>query len=82
MAGDRRARLKATRDALPLAVDAGSLCSVGRRKFLKPIYTELMKTQDGASRARAIYEKARPGYHPIAQATIDTLVQPVQSETA
>ena len=51
------------------------LCSVGRRKFLKPLYTELMKTEDGRERARAIYAKARPGYHPIAQATIDGIVK-------
>jgi len=50
------------------------LCSVGRRKFLKPIYTELMKTPEGQARARSIYAKARPGYHPIAQATIDGIV--------
>jgi aminopeptidase N len=50
------------------------LCSVGRRKFLKPIYAELMKTPEGQARARGIYAKARPGYHPIAQATIDGIV--------
>ena len=53
----------------------GFLCSVGRRKFLKPLYTELMKTDDGRTLARAIYGKARSGYHPIAQATIDTIVK-------
>ena len=50
------------------------LQSVGRRKFLKPIYSELMKTPEGQARARAIYAQARPGYHPIAQATIDGIV--------
>ena len=30
----------------------GFLCSVGRRKFLKPIYSELMKTPEGQVRAR------------------------------
>ena len=50
------------------------LKSVGRRKFLKPLYTELMKTPDGRSMARAIYREARTGYHPIAQATIDGIV--------
>jgi len=50
------------------------LKSVGRRKFLKPIYSELMKTPEGQARARAIYAEARPGYHPIAQATIDGIV--------
>jgi len=53
------------------------LCSVGRRKFLKPIYTELMKTGEGRALARAIYAKARSGYHPIAQATIDVIVGPI-----
>jgi leukotriene-A4 hydrolase len=51
------------------------LRSVGRRKFLKPIYAELMKTAEGAARARRIYAKARAGYHPIAQATLDGIVE-------
>jgi aminopeptidase N len=50
------------------------LCSVGRRKFLRPIYTELMKTPEGRARARAIYAKARLTYHPIAQDAIDAIV--------
>jgi len=50
------------------------LCSVGRRKFLKPLYSELMKTSEGQERARRIYARARSGYHPIAQATVDGLV--------
>ena len=50
------------------------LKSVGRRKYLKPIYSELMKTPEGAARARAIYAEARPTYHPIAQTTIDGIV--------
>jgi leukotriene-A4 hydrolase len=50
------------------------LKSVGRRKFLKPIYSALMKTPEGQARARAIYAEARPGYHPIAQTSIDGIV--------
>jgi leukotriene-A4 hydrolase len=50
------------------------LCSVGRRKFLKPIYTELLKTPEGRQRAQRIYQHARPGYHPIAQNTLDALI--------
>ena len=42
------------------------LIEVGRRKFVKPLY-EAMDLEQAA----AIYEKARPGYHPITQATID-----------
>ena len=47
------------------------LTTVGRRKFLKPLYAELAKTPEGKQRARAIYDKARPLYHPIAVTTID-----------
>jgi len=50
------------------------LISIGRRKFLKPLYTALSKTPAGMERARAIYAKARPGYHPIAQGTVDKLL--------
>jgi hypothetical protein len=50
------------------------LVSVGRRKFLKPLYSELIKTDAGRLRAIAIYRKARPGYHPIAVATLDEIL--------
>ena len=50
------------------------LCSVGRRKFLKPLYSELMKTDEGRELARRIYARARSGYHPIARATVDGLL--------
>jgi leukotriene-A4 hydrolase len=50
------------------------LCSVGRRKFLKPLYSELLKTPEGTESARHIYRQARPGYHPIARITLDALV--------
>jgi aminopeptidase N len=51
------------------------LCSVGRRKFVKPLYAELMKTPEGRERAQRIYAGARPGYHPITQRTIDAIVK-------
>jgi aminopeptidase N len=50
------------------------LMEVGRRKYIKPLYTELAKTPEGKKRAQAIYAKARPGYHPIAIITIDELL--------
>ena len=50
------------------------LTSVGRRKFLRPLYTELAKTDEGKRRAAAIYSKARPLYHPIASVTIDEIL--------
>ena len=45
------------------------LTTVGRRKYVKPLYDAMDLKQ-----ASAIYEKARPLYHPITQATIDALI--------
>lgn len=50
------------------------LMNVGRRKFLKPLYTEFAKTPQGLERARAIYEKARPRYHAVSTGTIDKIL--------
>ena len=51
------------------------LTSIGRRKFLIPIYRELIKTPEGLEKARAIYAKARPFYHPIAVDSVDELLK-------
>lgn len=50
------------------------LTSMGRRKFLRPLYEELAKTPEGKRRALAIYKQARPLYHPIAVATVDEIL--------
>ncbi len=50
------------------------LIGIGRRKLIVPLYTELAKTPDGQVRARAIFKEARPGYHPLAQSTIDQVL--------
>jgi aminopeptidase N len=50
------------------------LMSVGRRKFLKPIYEELVKTPEGKRRAQSIFNEARAGYHPIAASTVAAIV--------
>jgi leukotriene A-4 hydrolase/aminopeptidase len=51
------------------------LLSVGRRKFIKPLYEELAKTPEGKERALTIYRRARSGYHPIAVASIDEVLK-------
>jgi hypothetical protein len=51
------------------------LAEVGRRKYVKPLYEELARTPEGLERARKIYEKARPGYHPITRAAVDALLE-------
>jgi hypothetical protein len=50
------------------------LTTIGRQRLIKPLYEELLKTPAGAERARAIYLKARPNYHPIATAALDKLL--------
>jgi aminopeptidase N len=51
------------------------LTGQGRRKFLTPLYEALLKTPEGKDRARRIYAKARPTYHPIAVGSIDALLR-------
>ncbi len=50
------------------------LMTVGRRKFLQPLYKELASTPAGKQKARAIYAGARPRYHAISTGTIDGLL--------
>jgi leukotriene-A4 hydrolase len=52
------------------------LIQTGRRKFIVPLYKELLKTEAGAIRARHIYQKARAGYHFVATSTLDALIHP------
>jgi leukotriene-A4 hydrolase len=50
------------------------LCSVGRRKFVKPLFAELIKTPAGKTQALEIYKLARPGYHSVTAQTIDGIL--------
>ncbi len=50
------------------------LMSVGRRKFIIPIYRALIQTPAGAERARVIFARARAGYHPIAAESVAKLL--------
>jgi leukotriene-A4 hydrolase len=51
------------------------LTSQGRRKFLRPLYDDLMKTSWGPDVARRVYRQARPTYHAVSVATLDTIVK-------
>jgi leukotriene-A4 hydrolase len=57
------------------------LTTIGRRKFVKPLFDELAKTPNGKARANEIYKKARPGYHPITVATVDEILKWKVSQT-
>jgi leukotriene-A4 hydrolase len=50
------------------------LTTQGRRKFLTPLYTELMRTPWGRVMAQDIYRRARPTYHAVSTGTIDRVV--------
>jgi len=51
----------------PSRVDAAIAMAleVGRMKFTRPLYRELMKEPARMARAKAAFEKARGTYHPI-----------------
>lgn len=49
------------------------LSRVGRRKFLEPLYEEMMATGK-EQMAKDIYNKYRMNYHPLAQMTLDRTV--------
>jgi hypothetical protein len=51
------------------------LTTQGRRKFLRPLYEDLMKTDWGKAEARRIYGRARPLYHPLSANTLDPIVK-------
>lgn len=51
------------------------LTSQGRRKFLRPLYEDLMAQDWGKAEARRIYARARPLYHAVATSTLDPILQ-------
>jgi hypothetical protein len=51
------------------------LTSQGRRKFVRPLYTELAKTDWGRTMATDIYRRARPTYHSVTSNSIDQILK-------
>jgi len=51
------------------------MVAIGRRKLIVPLYRDLAATPEGKSLAVKIYAKARDGYHPVAQSTVDALLK-------
>lgn len=51
------------------------LIHVGRRKFVKPLYSALVKTDEGKKMATRIYAKAKPNYHSVTSNTIDEILK-------
>jgi leukotriene-A4 hydrolase len=51
------------------------LLSQGRRKFVRPLLEDLMKTDWGKAEAKRIYAAARPAYHAVTVNTLDGIVK-------
>ena len=51
------------------------LTAQGRRKFLRPLYEDLMQTPWGQPIAHRVYAAARSSYHAVSTQTIDTIVK-------
>jgi hypothetical protein len=43
--------------------------------MLRPLYTDLARTPEGKAKARAIFDRARAGYHPIAAAMVEGVLK-------
>jgi leukotriene-A4 hydrolase len=87
---DRRFSLTESQNAeilaawLLLALESGKLsvlerveaflAEVGRMKFLRPLYGALARRPETADRARALFERCREGYHPIARQVVERIV--------
>jgi leukotriene-A4 hydrolase len=50
------------------------LTTQGRRKFVAPLFQDLMNTTWGVDVARRIYAQARPTYHSVTTNTVDAIV--------
>jgi len=50
------------------------LIAIGRRKLIVPLYKELAQTEQGKAWALKVYQQARPGYHGLAQGTVDGIL--------
>ncbi len=51
------------------------LMSVGRQRFVVPLYTALQANVEDRAFGAAIYRKARPRYHPATQVSVDKKMQ-------
>jgi aminopeptidase N len=51
------------------------LLEIGRRKLIVPLYTELVNNETNRKWAQQVYQVARPGYHSLAQVTIDKIFE-------
>ena len=53
---------------------AAFLQRIGRRKLIMPTYTALVQTEAGLALAKDVFEKAKPGYHPITTGSVQKVI--------
>lgn len=51
------------------------LGTVGRKKFLEPLYMEMMKTEKGRQMANNIFNKSKQNYHPLTAIKIEDILK-------
>ena len=51
------------------------LAEVGRMKYLRPLYLALARDPATRPRAQELFDRLRPGYHPIAQQVIEGVLR-------
>ncbi|HEY9540845.1 MAG TPA: M1 family metallopeptidase, partial [Luteimonas sp.] len=61
---------------------AGFLQKIGRRKLIMPTYDALVQTEDGLALAKAVFAKAKPGYHPITTGSVQEVIDEAKPAAA
>lgn len=56
------------------------MIEIGRRKLIVPLYKALLDKKRNHRFVKSVYLKARPGYHPLAQGTVDGLFKKAKVE--
>jgi leukotriene-A4 hydrolase len=51
------------------------MINIGRRKLIVPLYRDLAAYPEGLALANKIFDKARDGYHPLAQSTVADILK-------
>ena len=59
---------------------AAFLQEIGRRKLIMPTYEALVRTPEGLALAKDVFEKARPGYHPITTGSVESTIEGAEAE--
>jgi hypothetical protein len=60
---------------------ADFLQRIGRRKLIMPTYDALVATPEGLVLAKTVFEKARPGYHPITTGSVEAAIREAEAST-